>query len=98
MHDKVYVVSGSTGEYADRVEWIYAVFLDKELANKTALDLEDTIRSLAAELDIDKHVYTAEYYPLIEKLIREMQGIDPGFKYLDIMGVSYDLVETRLIK
>jgi hypothetical protein len=94
MQDKVYVVIGETGEWADASQWNVCAYLDKSLADQHAQTATDAARSLGVlHIDDDTHISNE-----LQTLYNPNPPINPfdALMEVDTNGVSYRVVEIPL--
>jgi len=86
---KIYVISGSTGEYSDRTEWLVEAHSTEVAAQARINQLDE----LMLELNVDGNgSYMYEQRAAAEKAMRVHPKGDPYFR-LDYTGSSYSYAE-----
>lgn len=87
----VYVVTGSSGEYEDRRDWIVCAFTSERKAATLAEKLTAAAMALPRW---DENVDSIEYYKALERAMAKAG--DPHYQH-DSSGASYgwDVVEVR---
>lgn len=87
--DKIYIVSGSTGEWSDRTSWTVAAFSTEGAAQEYLKYLETTYRQFPQE---NRGFYRgSEEMQALEKV---MSSLDPGF-YEDYTGTYWYIDDVK---
>jgi hypothetical protein len=86
---KIWIVFGSTGEYADREEWAVDAWRSEVEANARVEQLEKRYHELEAGLR--KNPGSEER----EAAMASMRELDPGF-FFDRTGATWHVVEMEL--
>lgn len=88
VNNTIYIITGSTGEYSDRIEWPVAAYTYKDTAKQKVVELNALAREVWKEIEASD-----EFDTLIGKALKE---IDPKVSIDYHTGVSYYLEEVEL--
>lgn len=90
----IFLVTGSTGEYSDRMEWPVFAFLDID----EAFEYKNTLNDLAKKvLDVRYDTETSEMVDWDENpACQELLRYDPCASCMDYTGNFYNMEEVKL--
>jgi hypothetical protein len=93
---KIYVVSGSTGEYSDRTDWMVRAYADEETAKAIVLEYTTKAKEIEVRcrLPKDDPQYINKYQGWRPEF--KWPHPDPGFQ-MDYTGTDYFYGEIELV-
>jgi hypothetical protein len=96
---KIFVVSGSTGEYSDRTDWMVRAYDDEEAAKACVIEFDRVAKEIEARTQLDpgdpQHIERWAYsgYEDEEPAIKHP---DPSFS-MSYTGTIYGYAEIDLV-
>jgi hypothetical protein len=88
----VYLIQGRTGEYEDRIEWIYKAFVHENEARDVASYLTDWL--IGNNCYMGSYVSQIKHWDIVKKMREE---IDPQGQ-MDYTGVEYTVLKVELME
>ena len=93
---KIYVVSGSTGEYSDRTDWMVCAYADEEAAKAVVTEYSAMAKEIAVRMKLPPENPLHIGYGNRWKSDFKWPHPDPSFQ-IDYTGTEYMYCEIDLV-